>query len=411
MDCVAMGQITGAIDLNSFALSRGEHARLFTFRTLGAGLAACFLLWASIEVHAGNHAVDSERYQKVWAPRVIEFVLVTDLATAHADAGATSLPGFDQTSIGSTIRDSLSAYAGAMGLSISFLDPASPCADGVVTARIVITAPAGELSVSDSRRGAAKFAKLPIRVESQGDCGYRRDAYERSIRFDVPVPGGQVGGGGTLAEALARFSQDLIDEVLLVWHPAWKVPEPGSNLFSVFALEPISPPASMGFLKGLFSGRGGRGLNGLVVTRIETAQPEFRWTSLSELLSLPGQSEFAAPVSDVTYQFRLYAAADTGLGLVPGRLLLERANLTQPLLRLPAPLESCQSYFWTARALFKLGGFPRATEWMSQHNASGGIAAPWQFRRGESVRNAWNPAITYAAFVTPSATGKGGCGR
>ncbi len=409
MACVATRQNTEAIDWNSFVFSRGEHARLFTFRTLGAGLATCILFWASIQVHAGNHAVDSERYQHLWAPRDIEFVLVTDLAIAHVDA--TSLPGLDQASIGSTIRDSLSAYADAMGLSISFVDPAPPCADGVITARIVITAPAGELSVSDSRPGAARFAKLPIRVESQGDCGYRGDAYERSVTFDVPVSGAQVGGDGMLAEALARFSQELIDEVLLVWHPAWKVPEPGSNLFSVFALEPISPPATSGFLIGLFSGRGGRGLNGLVVTRIETAQPEFRWTSLAELLSLPGQSEFAASVSNVTYQFRLYAAADTGLGLTPGRLLLERANLAEPLLRLPAPLESCQSYFWTVRALFQLGGFPRTTEWMSQHNASGGIAAPWRFRRGEPVWSSWNPALTYAAFVTPSSTGKGGCGR
>ena len=265
--------------------------------------------------------------------------------------------------------------------------------------------------MADSRRGAARFAKLPIRVESLGDCGYRRDAYERSITFDVPVSGGQVGGDGTLAESLARFSQDLIDEVLLVWHPAWKLPEPGSNLFSVFALEPISPPASMGFLKGLFSGRGGRGLNGLVVTRIETAKPEFRWTPLEELLSAPGQSGLIAQISDLAYEFRLYSAADTGLGLVPGQLLLERTDLAQPLLRLPAPLESCQSYFWTVRARFQLGGFPRTTEWMSQHNASGGIVAPWRFRRGEPVWNAFNPALTYAAFVTPSSAGKGRCGQ
>jgi len=373
------------------------------------GLVGIFLLWVCVKANASDLVAESKRYQQAWAPDNVEFILVNNSTVPHVNAVAVPAPGFDPATIGPTIRDSLSVYASAVGLPIVFVQPGSPCTDGVVTARIVITAPAGELSVADRTPGVGKLAKMPIRVESKGDCGYRRDAYERSITFDVPISGEQVGGDGTLNEALARFSQELIDEVLLVWHPAWKVPEPGSNPFSVFTLEPISPPPSRGFLKGLFSGRGGRGLNGLAVTRIETAQPEFSWTPLEELLSAPGQPELTSLLSHLTYEFRLYTAAEIVLGLIPGQLLLERMDLMQPKLQLPSPLESCHTYFWTVRARFRLEGFPRITEWMSMHNASGGIVGPWRFRRGERVWNAWNPVLTYAAFVTPSSTGKGDC--
>lgn len=407
---VAVRNNIGAIEVNSLEFCRRNYARLFSFRTLSEGLVGIFLLWVSVQVSAGDLVAESRRYQQVWAPRSVEFVVVNDLTIANANVGTMPSPGFDPATVGPTIRDSLSAYASAVGFPISFVQPGSPCTDGVVTARIVITAPAGELSVVDRTGGTGKFAKMPIRVESVGDCGYRSDAYTRSVAFDVSVPEGRVREDGALNEALARFSRELIDEVLLVWHPAWKVPEPGSNPFSVFALEPISPRASTGFLKGLFSGRGGRGLNGLAVTRIETAQPEFSWTPLEDLLSAPGQPELTSLLSHLTYEFRLYTAAEIGLGLIPGQLLLERTDLTQPKLQLPSPLESCHTYFWTVRARFRLDGFPRITEWMSMHNASGGIVGPWRFRRGERVWNAFDPALTYAAFVTPSSTGKGGCG-
>lgn len=397
--------------MKQFECLRCNLAWLFKFRALGERLTGFILLWFSAQVGAGGPVEESVRYQQVWSPRNVEFVLVNELTIPHVDVDGMPLRGFDPATLGPAIRDFLSVYVSMAGLSFSFVQPGSPCIDDVIAARIVITVPAGELSVLDSAGGSSKTVKIPIRVESLDDCGYRSDVYTRSFAFDVSASDGRVSDQGVFKERLATFSRELIDEVLLVWHPAWKAPEPGSNPFAVFTLEPISPPASMGFLKGLFSGRGGRGLNGLVVTSIETAQPEFLWTPLEGLLSATGQSRLIPQISDLAYEFRLYSAADAGVGLVPGQLLFERTDLAQPLLRLSAPLESCQSYFWTVRARFQLGGFPRRTEWMSQHNASGGIVAPWRFRRGEPVWNAFNPALTYAAFLTPSSTGKSGCDR
>jgi hypothetical protein len=397
--------------LKEFEYRRCNSARLFNCRALGECLAGLILLWVSTQVGAGNPVEESLRYQQAWSPRNVEFVLVNGSTIPHLDVDGMPSPGLDTATLGSAIRDLLSVNMSTVGLPFSFVQPRSPCIDGVIAARIVITFPAGELRVVASAGGSSKIVKIPIRVESLDDCGYRSDIYTRSLAFDVSALDGRGSDEAVFNEKFATFSRELIDEVLLVWHPVWKTPEPGSDSFAVFTLEPISPPASMGFLKGLFAGTGGRGLNGLVVTRIETAQPEFRWTPLEGLLSATGQSGLIPQISDLAYELRLYSAAGAGVGLVPGQLLLERTNLSQPLLRLSARLESCQSYFWTVRARFQLNGFPRTTEWMSQHNASGGIVAPWRFRRGEPVWNAFDPALTYAAFVTPSSTGKSGCGR
>ena len=397
--------------MNWLEFRYGNSTRLFSDRTGYMGLAGILLLWGSVQVNAADLVAESKRYQQVWAPDRVEFILVNNSTVSHANLDAVPAPGFAPAIIGAMIRDSLSSYAGAVGLPVSFVETGSPCTDGVVTARIVITAPAGELSVTERKAGAGKLAMLPVQVTSIDDCGYRSDMYTRSVAFDLSAPVNQVNDQPALSEALARFSRELVDEVLLVWHPAWNVPEPGSQTFSIFSLNPLNPSASTGFLRGLFAGSGGRGLNGLAVTRIETAQPEFRWTPLTELLPGLGQSELTTRISDVKYDFRLYTASDIGLGLIPGELLLDRTNLVQPLLRLPASLEACHTYFWTVRARFFLGGFPRATEWMSMHNASGGVVAPWRFRRGEPSWNAWNPALTYAAFVTPSSTGKSDCRR
>lgn len=387
--------------MKQFDCCRSNWARLFSLWPLGEGLIGFVLISFSFHACAGNPVGESARYQQVWSPRNVEFVLVNGVSTPRVD------PGIFEAEI----RDSLSALANSIGLSFSFVPAGSPCSDGAVTARIVITVPAGALSVANRAGGTGKTAAIPVRVESLDDCGYRSDAFTRSLVFDVSSSNDTVLDREVLHERLAAFCQELIDELLLVWHPVWEAPEPGSNSFALFALDPISPRASMGFLKGLFSGRGGRGLNGLVVTNIETTQPEFRWVSLEEMLAALGKSELITQVSDLAYEFRLYSAADAGIGLVPGQLLLEHTNIVQPLLHLPAPLESCQSYFWTVRARFQLGGFPRRTEWTSLHNASGGIIAPWRFRRGERVLNGFNPALTYAAFATPSSIGKIGCGR
>ena len=383
--------------------------RFFACRTLSRGLAGIFLLGGFVNVEASDLVAESTRYQQVWAPDKVEFILQNGSSAEHVNSDAVPAPGFDPATIGPAIRESLSTYASVIGLPISFVQPGSPCTDGMVTARIVITAPAGELIVTEGKAGAGKSLLLPIQVESMGDCGYRSDLYTRRLAFDLSGAVSTADDGARPGEVFARLGRELVDETLLVWHPAWKVPEPGSQAFGIFSLDPLNPPATMGLMRGLFSGRGGRGLNGLVVTRIDTTQPEFRWTPLVELLSGPGQSQSITRISDVAYDFRLFTGSDIGLGLIPGQLVLERTDLEQPVLQLPSSLESCQTYFWTVRAHFRLGGFPRATEWMSLHNASGGVVGPWRFRRGERVRNAWNPALTYPAFATPSSTGKGNC--
>lgn len=397
--------------VDPFASYYGTLTAAFPCRGRSTVVVGIFLLWLSVAASAADLVAESRRYQQAWSPDKVEFILAIDSAVTHVKAAGARSADLDLATVAAATRDALSAYASAVGLPISFIHSGAPCVDGIVTARVVITAPAREPSAEERKPGAGTSVMLPINVRSTDDCGYRRDAYTKAVALDLSDGARYETGEVVLGQAIAAFSRDLVDEVLLVWHPDWKLPEPGSRAFAVFSVEPLNPSATMGFLKGLFSGSSRRGLNGLGVTRIETAEPEFRWSSLDDLFSAQRPSDSGQRISDVTYDFRLYTAREMGLGLIPGTLLLERTRLVHPALQLPAPLEACQTYFWTVRARFRLAGFPRATEWMSMHNALGGVVAPWRFRRGESVWNAWNPALTYAAFATPSATGRKDCGR
>lgn len=253
-------------------------------------------------------------------------------------------------------------------------------------------------------RVGLRVATLPVQVTSPTDCSHRPDNF--TLPLHIAQPNSSASGSGKSVEAedissrsIRNISQDVIDEMLLIWHPAWTVPVEDPKPFTSFALQPLSPPVSTGFR---FTGSN-RGINGLVITPIDTARPPFRWSALEELAER-GSPGTAARMSEIRYEFRLHAAAgDKTSAFMPGKELLHLSDLAEPVFNLPAALESCQAYFWTVRARFRLDGFPRVTEWTELHNSPTGLIPPWVFRRGESIWSAWDSALAYPAFRTPSA--------
>lgn len=260
-------------------------------------------------------------------------------------------------------------------------------------------------------RVGMRVATLPVQVSSPTDCSHRPDNF--TLQLPIGLPGSSASGSDKTVEAqtvssrsIRSLSQDVIDEMLLIWHPTWTVPAEDPKPFTSFALQPISPPISTGFR---FTGSD-RGANGLVITPIDTARPLFRWSALEELAERGNNPGTAARISEIHYEFRLHAAAgNKSFGFMPGEELLHRSDITEPVFNLSTALESCQTHFWTVRARFRLGGFPRVTEWTELHNAPSGLVPPWVFRRGESLWTASDSALACPAFRTPSSIGGRKC--
>jgi hypothetical protein len=178
-----------------------------------------------------------------------------------------------------------------------------------------------------------------------------------------------------VAEALAY-------ELLLAWHPprGGAPSERAKDLVPPYALKPERPPVARVFdLRGAFSEGYRGGLGGLKYVYVESIQPRLAW----ERFPRDFDGIASERVSNVTYDLRVYRAANAGVVFTTGLLVYERSGLTEPEHRISESLVPCQRYTWTVRARFTLDGQPRATEWGSAANAWGGMAMePWEIRRG-----------------------------
>jgi Ni/Co efflux regulator RcnB len=90
-----------------------------------------------------------------------------------------------------------------------------------------------------------------------------------------------------------------------------------------------------------------------------------------------------AHAADATYDLRIFEAVERELFFVPAREIYRREALPRASHRLEQALEPCGRYFWTVRAVFRLAGATRVTEWSGAYNVYNVQVDPSRWRRGE----------------------------
>jgi hypothetical protein len=375
------------------------------------GLAAWLFVLGTLALPAlagdAQSLAESQRYQQAWPPPTRVEVVLAGVAPSHIpkEQNSSSLTEKVQR-LAPALKKAMADYAADFGLELQFVETSRPCQAGESRARIDIV-PAPEKTARKAQRNSMGEALvwIPIKVSLDG-CGSRFDVFTHDIAFldasqNAPATGRRSALEKSFQQAVDAYARDVLDELLLVWHPAWNLPDRSSESFSLFALEPLYPQPTTGIIRNVLKNKK-LDLSRQSITSITDPQPVFRWTALE---NLTGIGSAAAKISDIHYEFRLYAARGlVGMPNVPGELLLQQNGLTDASFQLPgSTLEPCHVYFWTVRARFHLDGFPRTTEWSALHNGLLGVVTPWEFRRGEWTLIPRNSALTYSAFKSASA--------
>lgn len=204
-----------------------------------------------------------------------------------------------------------------------------------------------------------------------------------------------------LGQAYERLVRVVIDELFLIYHPqplretkskteaTAAAPALHRKLVPEFALRPISPPlqeTDLNLLTAFTRKKRGilHGYGGLQFTDVESLTPTFFWESFPREQDIIHAGGNAGAFSDVTYDFRIFNSV-IGLGnaVGPRDVVYERKGLQNPEHRPTRPLDSCEWFFWTVRARFKLYGAPRITEWSGIYHSLGGKTYPAAYRRNQ----------------------------
>ena len=349
---------------------------------------------------------ESQRYQQSWSPTRVEVVLA-DVAPGKIprEQSSSSLTEKAQR-LAPALKKAMTDYATEFGLDLQFVETSRPCQVGDSRARIdIVPAPQRTARKAQHNSMGEALVRIPIKVSLDG-CGSRSDVFTHHIAFldasqNAPATSRRSALEKSFQQAVDTYARDVLDELLLVWHPAWNLPDRSSESFSLFALEPLYPQPTTGIIRNAVKNRK-LDLSRQSITSIADPQPVFRWTALEDLTGIGG---VAARISDIRYEFRLYDSRGlVGMPKVPGELLVQQNGLTEASFQLPGGiLEPCQIYFWTVRARFLLDGFPRATEWTALHNGLLSVVTPWEFRRGEWTLRPRNSTLTYPSFKNASA--------
>ena len=166
-----------------------------------------------------------------------------------------------------------------------------------------------------------------------------------------------------LDKAIATLAINIVDEALLIWYPTVVAARKPTPLF-VLAGKPAKNSS-------MFQTKWENGL-----------APLFSWEAFPrkwDSKSLSSGSRF----EDVRYRLRLYEATkDRRIPLYfPGKLIYERAGLTEAQHQLEVTLPTCQNFLWTVRAEFVLNGRPRVTDWSGTYDSAEARFRPWRYRR------------------------------
>lgn len=177
-----------------------------------------------------------------------------------------------------------------------------------------------------------------------------------------------------LDNAIATMAINIVDEALLIWYPTVVVPR--ADRYTGRRIKRKPTPLFV------LAGKPAKN-SSMFQTKWENGlAPLFSWEAFPrkwDSKSLSSGSRF----EDVRYRFRLYEATDDpDIPLsFPGKLIYERAGLTEAQHQLEVTLPTCQNFLWTVRAEFVLNGRPRVTDWSGTYDSAEARFRPWRYRR------------------------------
>ncbi len=232
------------------------------------------------------------------------------------------------------------------------------------------------IQVVDNERDRADTLIVLSSSASEGSISATRYRESRQIDTLESVPATDYG------------AKLIVDELLLLWHP------PNSNSkrrrgSMDYILKPMSyePRAA-----NLFSGPPGIAYcYNQRLHKLDTVTPTFSWESFPRSSDLTSGLEWTH-FENVVYEFRLL-----GRHQAAGELIV--TDLVEPTYTIDEPLNFCQIYSWSVRAVFTLDDVPRHTEWAGFYYK---FSKPWYARR--NLKTNWADFRHYACpylFITP----------
>lgn len=232
------------------------------------------------------------------------------------------------------------------------------------------------IRVVDSDRDRADTLIVISRSSSDGSVSATRYRESRIIDMLERVP------------ATANSAKLIVDELLLLWHP----PNSNSKRIRGSVDYILKPTFYEPRVANPFSGPLGVAYcNAQRLHKLDTVTPTFSWESFPRAGDLTSGLEHEH-YENVFYEFRLhgrYQAANEFL--VTG--------LVEPMYTIDEPLNFCQIYSWSVRAVFTLDDVPRHTEWAGFYYK---FSKPWYARR--NLKKKWADPNRYACpylFLTP----------
>jgi hypothetical protein len=227
-----------------------------------------------------------------------------------------------------------------------------------------------------------------------------------------------------IENGLQKIAEDIVDENFLLFYPNPPVEEavdepdaenepheiPNYDSVPHYVLKPVYPALKYCFFcEGPFSNRANMTRSMHKFVEVDSTQPTLRWESFPRVYDLIKADGQYHQISDVRYDIKIFEA---GKANFPNRPIYIERDIIQPYHKIKDILNSCENYFWTVRARFKLSGRMRVTEWAGAFPAN---APPWKLRRVPNedldfrvVLLRWSPQVTnpdpewfYYPFRTP----------
>jgi hypothetical protein len=200
-----------------------------------------------------------------------------------------------------------------------------------------------------------------------------------------------------IERGLQTLAEDIIDENFLLFHPndsKQKIPQQTDEISEAigdesmemqyeevafvpyYVLSPIYPKLDTCFWCDI------RAIGNLELVKVDSVQPTFRWESFPRDHDLIDANGELHKISDVSYEIRVFNIAGAILVVIPGEIIYQARDISEPYHKINVELDECRGYFWTVRARFKLDGHLRVIEWSGAFNVPWWNEKPWNLRRG-----------------------------
>ncbi|MDH5325301.1 MAG: hypothetical protein OEZ68_20225 [Gammaproteobacteria bacterium] len=260
----------------------------------------------------------------------------------------------------------------------------------------------------------SKDEEIPIEINHKVSCKPVKDW----------VKDGEFVFRTVLADKLRSVSSQLIDEFSLLYRPDTEYKstafvhreEAFSKHYPDYVLAALKPALRILTDEEYHKLSGSDKVStnwyfGIPIT--ESTQPELSW----EAFPLQWDANLKKPaihIANIRYDLNIYEAdtvqrsginVDSG-GHIPGKWVYKKTDLESNSHTPTEALQPCKKYFWTVRALFRMAGAARFTEWGGVYDFR---SLPWKYRlKGSEYQRFVHPSRFYYIFQTPAESG-GSC--